>query len=123
MIAFRPIPGSPLSLLPHLPERSSPPRVRSAESFQTRKRFSSAAQKPRALDRSGPFRKRILIEGKGGNCKGSTANPIPRIRPPPLDDVNILQASLLVPAPLASTAYSLRRNVLFTSPESAHALV
>ena len=37
------IPG-PLSLLPHLLERSSPSRVR------------SAALKPRALDRSGPFR-------------------------------------------------------------------
>jgi hypothetical protein len=60
MIGFRPAPGSPLSLLPHLPERSSPSRVR------------YAAPKPRALDRSGPFRKRILIEGKGGNCKGNT---------------------------------------------------
>ncbi len=66
MIAFQPTPGSPLSLPPHLPERSSPSRVR------------FAAQKPRALDRSGPFRKRILIEGKGGNCKGNTANPIPK---------------------------------------------
>lgn len=78
MIAFQPTLGSPLSLPPHLPERSSPPRVRSGESFQTQKRFSSAAPKPRALDRSGPFRKRILIEGKGGNCKGSTTNAIPK---------------------------------------------
>ena len=37
----------------------------------------------------------------------------------PLDDVNNLQASLQVPASLASTAYSDRRNTLFTSPESA----
>jgi hypothetical protein len=35
----------PLSLLPHVPERSSPSRVR------------FAAQNPRALDRSGPFRR------------------------------------------------------------------
>jgi hypothetical protein len=50
----------PLSLHRHLPERSSPSRVR------------SAAQTPRALDRSGPFRKRILREGNGGQCKGKT---------------------------------------------------
>jgi hypothetical protein len=80
MIAFRPSPGRPLSLLPHLPERSSPSRVR------------FAAPKPRALDRSGPFRKRILIEGKGGNCKGNDRERNPRIRAPPLDDVNNLQA-------------------------------
>ena len=43
MIAFQPTP-SPLSLLPHLPERSSPPRV------------SLRRAKSRALDRSGPFR-------------------------------------------------------------------
>ena len=39
----------------------------------------------------------------------------------PLDDVNNLQASLQLPASLASTAYSDRRNALFTSPESATA--
>ena len=61
MIAASRPPASPLSLHRHLPERSSPSRVR------------SAAQKPRALDRSGPFRKLILREGKGGNCKGNTA--------------------------------------------------
>ena len=37
----------------------------------------------------------------------------------PLDHVNNLQASLQVPVSLASTAYSDRRNVLFTSPEYA----
>ena len=66
MITIHRSPGSPLSLPLHLPQRSSPSRIR------------SAAPKPRALDRSGPFRKRILIEGKGGNCKGNTVNPIPK---------------------------------------------
>jgi hypothetical protein len=42
-----------LSLQPHVSERSSPSWVRSGESFQTRKRFSSAAHNPRALDRCG----------------------------------------------------------------------
>ena len=43
---------SPLSLLRHLPERSSPSRVR------------FAAQNRRALDRSGPFYECWLIRGK-----------------------------------------------------------
>jgi hypothetical protein len=47
--------AGPLSLQSHVSERSSPSRVRSGESFQTHKRFSSAAPKPRALDRCGPF--------------------------------------------------------------------
>ncbi len=51
---------SPLSLLPHVPERSSPSRVR------------SAAQKPRALDGSGPFRRFAHEKGKRAN-----ANPSP----------------------------------------------
>jgi hypothetical protein len=55
----------PLSLLPHVPERSSPSRVRSGKSFQTQKRFSSAAHKPRALDRSGPFRRSTEIRESG----------------------------------------------------------
>ena len=59
----------PLSLQPHVPERSSPSRIRSGESFQTRKRFSSAAQRPRALDGSGPFRRVHLDKGKGANAK------------------------------------------------------
>jgi hypothetical protein len=48
---------SPLSLHRHLPERSSPSRVR------------FAAQNPRALDRSGPFRKLISDKGKQANAK------------------------------------------------------
>ncbi len=60
-----PWPPGPLSLLPQLPERSSPSRVRSAKSFQTRKRFSSAAHTPRALDRSGPFRTFTEISESG----------------------------------------------------------
>ncbi len=55
----------PLSLLPYVPERSSPSRVRSGKSFQTRKRFSSAAHKPRALDRCGPFRRLTEIRESG----------------------------------------------------------
>jgi hypothetical protein len=45
--------ASPLSLHRHIPERSSPSRVR------------FAAQTQRALDRSGPFRKLISDKGKG----------------------------------------------------------
>jgi hypothetical protein len=44
---------SPLSLLPHVPERSSPSRVR------------YAARQPRALDRSGPFRRLPEIRESG----------------------------------------------------------
>jgi hypothetical protein len=97
MIARKRHAASPLSLLPQLPERSSPSRVR------------SAALNPRALDRSGPFRKLSLDKGKGANAK-SKPFPIaapcclplvgpwqslprkPKIRSPPLDDVNTLQA-------------------------------
>jgi hypothetical protein len=43
----------PLSLLPHVPERSSPSRVR------------CAAHNPRALDRSGPFRRFTEIRESG----------------------------------------------------------
>ncbi len=43
----------PLSLLSHVPERSSPSRVR------------FAAPKPRALDRSGPFRRSTVIRESG----------------------------------------------------------
>ena len=43
----------PLSLLPQVPERSSPSRVR------------FAAHKPRALDRSGPFRRSTEIRESG----------------------------------------------------------
>ena len=49
----------PLSLLPHVPERSSPSRVR------------FAAHKPRALDRSGPFRKLINEKEKRANANPS----------------------------------------------------
>jgi hypothetical protein len=49
----------PLSLLPHVPERSSPSRVR------------CAAQKPRALDGSGPFRRLTNDKGKQANANPS----------------------------------------------------
>jgi hypothetical protein len=45
----------PLSLPSQVPERCSPSSVRSGKAFPTRQRFSSAAQKARALDGSGPF--------------------------------------------------------------------
>jgi hypothetical protein len=76
-------PTSPLSLHPHLSERSSPSRVR------------SAAQNPRALDRSGPFRTPTLEKGKGATAKAQSfsvcspmlppaGRPRPKIRAPPL---------------------------------------
>ena len=49
----------PLSLLPHVPERSSPSRVR------------CAAHKPRALDCSGPFRRFTNEKGKRPNANPS----------------------------------------------------
>jgi len=49
-----------LSLRPQIPERSSPSRVR------------SAAQNPRALDCSGPFRRVSLDEGKEAHAKAKT---------------------------------------------------
>ena len=54
-------PGTPgpLSLLPHVPERSSPSRVR------------FAAHKPRALDGSGPFRRFTNEKGKRANANPS----------------------------------------------------
>ena len=55
----------PLSLLCDVPERSSPSRVRYGKSFQKQRRFSSAAPKPRALDRCGPFRKIAVIRESG----------------------------------------------------------
>jgi len=54
----------------HIPERSSPSRVRCGKSFQPRKRFSSAAQ-ARALDRSGPFRRSPSHKGKRANANPS----------------------------------------------------
>ena len=49
----------PLSLPLHVPERSSPSRVR------------FAAHKPRALDRSGPFRRFTNEKGKRANANPS----------------------------------------------------
>jgi len=72
--------------------------------------------------RPGPLRavpKILLIQGKGGLCAAPSHCPYPKIRPPPLDHVNNLQASLQLPVSFASTAYSHRRNVRFTSPEYA----
>ena len=53
----------PLSLLPHVPERSSPSRVR------------FAAHKPRALDRCGPFRRLTEIRESGQMQSGPVAAP------------------------------------------------
>jgi hypothetical protein len=76
MITAIPRPASPLSLHRHLSERSSPSRVR------------SAAQNPRALDRSGPFRTLTLEKGKGATAKAKSLSacgsvPPPAGRPPP----------------------------------------
>jgi hypothetical protein len=54
----------PLFLPRHLPERSSPSRVR------------LAAQNQRAPDRSGPFRTTFLVLGKGGLCKGNNTSSL-----------------------------------------------
>jgi hypothetical protein len=62
--------ASPLSLPPHLPERSSPSRVR------------SAAQNRRALDRSGPFRKLVSDKGKGATEKATPLALGGRVQPP-----------------------------------------
>ncbi len=51
---------APFPLPTNLSERSSPSRVR------------SAAQKSRALDRSGPFPTTHLDQGKGANAKANT---------------------------------------------------
>jgi len=64
----------PLSLLPDVPERSSPSRVHSRKSFQNRKRFSSAAHNPRALDRCGPFRRLSYEKGKRANAKSKPSS-------------------------------------------------
>jgi hypothetical protein len=57
----------PLSLLPYVPERSSPSRVR------------SAAQKTRALDCSGPFRRLTEIRESG-----QMQSPLAALAGPPL---------------------------------------
>jgi hypothetical protein len=64
MIAILQSPAGPLSLHRHLPERSSPSMVR------------CAAQKPRALDRSGPFRTPSSQEGKGAIGKDRRSGPV-----------------------------------------------
>jgi hypothetical protein len=56
----------PLSLLFHVPERSSPSRVR------------FAAHKPRALDRSGPFRRLPAIRESGQIQARSRPGPASR---------------------------------------------
>ena len=69
-----PLDPRPLSLGVHVPERSSPARVRSGKSFQPGKRFSSAAHKARALAGSGPFRTLSYQEGKRANAKRLAAS-------------------------------------------------
>jgi hypothetical protein len=61
---------SPLSLQRHLPERSSPSRVR------------LAAQNRRALDRCGPFRKLFSEKGKGAHAKSTPPSVCNRVQPP-----------------------------------------
>jgi hypothetical protein len=77
-----PEPPGPLSLPFHVPERSSPSRVR------------SAAHKPRALDRCGPFRRLTNEKGKRANAK---TNPfrfvalcgLPLVGPEPHDNFGV----------------------------------
>lgn len=69
----------PLSLLPQLPERSSPSRVRYGKSFHRRKRFSSAAHTSRALDCSGPFRTPPHIRESGLPSRRLTSAPAGRL--------------------------------------------
>ncbi len=60
----------PLSLLPHVPQRSSPSRVR------------LAAHKPRALDGSGPFRKLTQIRESGQmQCSLAALAGLPMVGP------------------------------------------
>jgi hypothetical protein len=73
--------GSPLSLLHHVPERSSPSRGRSGKSFQPRKRFPSAAPKPRALDGCGPFRRFPNEKGKAASAKTNPHSIRGSVRP------------------------------------------
>jgi hypothetical protein len=56
--------------------------VRSGKSFQNQKRFSSAAHKPRALDRCGPFRRFSNEKGKGANAKTKPFSVRGRVLPP-----------------------------------------
>ena len=72
----------PLSLHGHVPERSSPSTVRSGKSFQNQKTFSSAAHKPRALDRCGPFRRLTNDKAKGANAKANHPQLAPLCRLP-----------------------------------------
>jgi hypothetical protein len=80
-------------------------------------------------------------EGKGGQCKAKTilsswsaaaslrsasrtpshadAARNPKIRSPPVDDVNNLRHDCKCQRRFASTAIQIRRNALFTSPEYA----
>ena len=76
MIALSDTRPGPLSLHLYLPERSSHSRVR------------SAAQKPRALDCSGPFPSLILHKGKGASAKAALDHLNN------LDHVNKVEASL-----------------------------
>lgn len=73
-----PWPPGPLSLLPHVPERSSPSRVR------------FAAHKPRALDRSGPFRRSTEIR-ESGQLQSSLAAScgLPLVGPGLLKDIGV----------------------------------
>ena len=107
-------PCRPLSLHLHVPEQSSPSRVRSGESSQTRKRFSSAAHKPRALAGCGPFRRLTYEKGKGQMQRQNTKSTRR-----PVDDVNNLWHHVECQRALASTVIQIRRNALFTSPEYA----
>src|SRR5215831_9356370 len=90
---LQPRPPGPLSLHLQVPERSSPARVRSGQSFLTRKRFSSAAHTSRALAASGPFRKLSYEKEKGANAKAKPSSVCGLVLPPdgrpPPDSVRV----------------------------------
>jgi hypothetical protein len=95
----------------------------------------------RALAGSGPFRRLTSEKGKGANAKSKPFSvrgrlrppfgqhrgcPVmltlprnPKIRSPPVDDVNNLRHHCRCQRCFASTAIQIRRNALFTSSEYA----
>jgi hypothetical protein len=72
-----PFPFSPMFQNGPRPQGFAPENL-----FKTHKRLSSAAHTPRALDRSGPFRKPPNEKGKGANAKAKPRSASGPILPP-----------------------------------------
>jgi hypothetical protein len=62
---------------------------------------------------------RLPMVGPDHISPAEQASPNHTIRPPPVDDVNNLRHDGKCQRCFASTAIQIRRNALFTSPESA----